>query len=87
MDVPAGLGADWLLVVCPVGKRSLVVASKVWTNHIINLGNKYINFFFFKNDCCIKMPQFAFSFSENPSGTIINQKVVLARLFVRKYRL
>ncbi|XP_072529905.1 snurportin-1 [Salminus brasiliensis] len=28
VDVPADLGADWLLVVCPVGKRSLVVASK-----------------------------------------------------------
>uniref|UniRef100_A0A8B9K272 Snurportin-1 n=1 Tax=Astyanax mexicanus TaxID=7994 RepID=A0A8B9K272_ASTMX len=28
VDVPADLSSDWLLVVCPVGKRSLVVASK-----------------------------------------------------------
>ncbi len=27
---PADLSSDWLMVVCPVGKRSLVVASKVW---------------------------------------------------------
>lgn len=30
VDVPADLSSDWLMVVCPVGKRSLVVASKVW---------------------------------------------------------
>lgn len=28
VDVPSELGRDWLLVVCPVGKRSLIVASK-----------------------------------------------------------
>lgn len=28
VDVPADLSSDWLMVVCPVGKRSLVVASK-----------------------------------------------------------
>ncbi|XP_033823791.1 snurportin-1 [Periophthalmus magnuspinnatus] len=28
VDVPSDLGCDWLLVVCPVGKRSLIVASK-----------------------------------------------------------
>ena len=31
VDVPADLSSDWFLVVCPVGKRSLIVASKVWT--------------------------------------------------------
>lgn len=34
VDVPADLSSDWLVVVCPVGKRCLVVASKVWTNPI-----------------------------------------------------
>lgn len=29
VDVPAELDIDWLMVVCPVGKRSLIVASKV----------------------------------------------------------
>ncbi|KAL6474637.1 hypothetical protein MHYP_G00181980, partial [Metynnis hypsauchen] len=28
VDVPVDLGSDWLLVVCPVGKRALIVASK-----------------------------------------------------------
>ncbi|XP_041966122.1 snurportin-1 isoform X2 [Alosa alosa] len=28
VEVPAELDSDWLLVVCPVGKRSLVIASK-----------------------------------------------------------
>ncbi|KAM6970148.1 snurportin-1 [Aplochiton taeniatus] len=28
VDVPADLDSDWLMVVCPVGKRSLIVASK-----------------------------------------------------------
>uniref|UniRef100_A0A1A8L2U6 Snurportin-1 n=1 Tax=Nothobranchius pienaari TaxID=704102 RepID=A0A1A8L2U6_9TELE len=28
VDVPAELHTDWLMVVCPVGKRSLIVASK-----------------------------------------------------------
>ncbi|KAM6937084.1 snurportin-1 [Xenentodon cancila] len=28
VDVPADLESDWLMVVCPVGKRSLIVASK-----------------------------------------------------------
>uniref|UniRef100_A0A8C6UG81 Snurportin-1 n=1 Tax=Neogobius melanostomus TaxID=47308 RepID=A0A8C6UG81_9GOBI len=28
VDVPSELGRDWLLAVCPVGKRSLIVASK-----------------------------------------------------------
>ncbi|KAG1952421.1 snurportin-1 [Pimephales promelas] len=28
VDIPADLSSDWLMVVCPVGKRSLVVASK-----------------------------------------------------------
>lgn len=31
VDVPSELGTDWLMVVCPVGKRSLIVASKVGT--------------------------------------------------------
>lgn len=29
VDIPVELDTDWLMVVCPVGKRSLVVASKV----------------------------------------------------------
>ena len=29
VDVPSELDTDWLMVVCPVGKRSLIVASKV----------------------------------------------------------
>ena len=29
VDVPTELDTDWLMVVCPVGKRSLIVASKV----------------------------------------------------------
>lgn len=29
VDVPSDLGSEWLMVVCPVGKRSLIVASKV----------------------------------------------------------
>ncbi|MEQ2266665.1 hypothetical protein XENORESO_014638 [Xenotaenia resolanae] len=29
VDVPPDLDTDWLMVVCPVGKRSLIVASKV----------------------------------------------------------
>jgi len=29
VDVPAELDTEWLMVVCPVGKRSLIVASKV----------------------------------------------------------
>ncbi|XP_077425600.1 snurportin-1 [Vanacampus margaritifer] len=28
VDVPAELDSDWLMVVCPVGKRSLIIASK-----------------------------------------------------------
>ncbi|KAG7265339.1 hypothetical protein CRUP_014375 [Coryphaenoides rupestris] len=28
VDVPAELDTEWLMVVCPVGKRSLIVASK-----------------------------------------------------------
>ncbi|XP_035251575.1 snurportin-1 [Anguilla anguilla] len=28
VEVPPDLGTDWLMVVCPVGKRSLVIASK-----------------------------------------------------------
>lgn len=28
VDVPSDLDSDWLMVVCPVGKRSLIVASK-----------------------------------------------------------
>lgn len=31
VDVPSDLVSDWLMVVCPVGKRSLIVASKVTT--------------------------------------------------------
>lgn len=31
VDVPSDLDSDWLMVVCPVGKRSLIVASKVTT--------------------------------------------------------
>lgn len=31
VDIPAELDTDWLMVVCPVGKRSLIVASKVKT--------------------------------------------------------
>lgn len=29
VEVPTELDTDWLMVVCPVGKRSLIVASKV----------------------------------------------------------
>lgn len=29
VDVPAELDTEWLMVVCPVGKRSLIVAFKV----------------------------------------------------------
>lgn len=29
VDVPSELDTEWLVVVCPVGKRSLIVASKV----------------------------------------------------------
>lgn len=29
VDVPSELDTDWLMLVCPVGKRSLIVASKV----------------------------------------------------------
>lgn len=31
VDVPSDLDSDWLMVVCPVGKRSLIIASKVPT--------------------------------------------------------
>lgn len=31
VDVPSDLDSEWLMVVCPVGKRSLIVASKVGT--------------------------------------------------------
>lgn len=31
VDVPSELDTDWLMVVCPMGKRSLIVASKVRT--------------------------------------------------------
>jgi len=31
VDVPPELDTDWVMVVCPVGKRSLIVASKVRT--------------------------------------------------------
>ena len=33
VDVPSELDTDWLMVVCPVGKRSLIVASKVRSSH------------------------------------------------------
>lgn len=33
VDVPSELDTDWLMVVCPVGKRSLIVASKVRSYH------------------------------------------------------
>ena len=29
IDVPSDLGQEWIVVVCPVGKRSLIVASQV----------------------------------------------------------
>lgn len=29
IDVPSDLGQEWIVVVCPVGKRALVVASRV----------------------------------------------------------
>ncbi|KAB5565929.1 hypothetical protein PHYPO_G00247150 [Pangasianodon hypophthalmus] len=38
VDVPADLSADWLLVVCPVGKRSLIVASKGSTSSYTKSG-------------------------------------------------
>ncbi|XP_062859734.1 snurportin-1 [Trichomycterus rosablanca] len=38
VDVPANLSSDWLLVVCPVGKRSLVVASKGCTSSYTKSG-------------------------------------------------
>lgn len=31
VDVPSDLDTDWMMVVCPVGKRSLIVSSKVKT--------------------------------------------------------
>uniref|UniRef100_A0A8C1HE12 Snurportin-1 n=1 Tax=Cyprinus carpio carpio TaxID=630221 RepID=A0A8C1HE12_CYPCA len=38
VDVPADLSSDWLMVVCPVGKRSLVVASKGSTSSYTKSG-------------------------------------------------
>lgn len=38
VDVPADLSSDWLMVVCPVGKRSLVVASKGSTSSFTKSG-------------------------------------------------
>lgn len=32
IDPPCGLEKDWLMVVCPVGKRLLLVANKVSKN-------------------------------------------------------
>lgn len=29
IDVPSDLGQEWIVVVCPVGKRALIVASRV----------------------------------------------------------
>lgn len=29
IDVPSDLGEEWIVVVCPVGKRALIVASRV----------------------------------------------------------
>lgn len=29
IDVPSDLGQEWIVVVCPVGKRALIVASQV----------------------------------------------------------
>lgn len=43
MDVPADLSADWVLVVCPIGKRSLIVASKVWTKHSLMNNDVFLN--------------------------------------------
>lgn len=33
VDVPVDLEQEWVVVVCPVGKRALVVASRVSSNH------------------------------------------------------
>ncbi|XP_027028867.2 snurportin-1 isoform X1 [Tachysurus fulvidraco] len=38
VDIPTELSADWLLVVCPVGKRSLIVASKGSTSSYTKSG-------------------------------------------------
>ncbi|XP_067292784.1 snurportin-1 isoform X1 [Pseudorasbora parva] len=38
VDIPADLSSDWLMVVCPVGKRSLVVASKGSTSSFTKSG-------------------------------------------------
>ncbi|TRZ01545.1 hypothetical protein DNTS_021819 [Danionella cerebrum] len=38
VDVPTDLSSDWLMVVCPVGKRSLVVASKGSTTSFTKSG-------------------------------------------------
>lgn len=38
VDIPADLSSDWLMVVCPVGKRSLVVASKGSTSSYTKSG-------------------------------------------------
>ncbi|XP_014440449.1 snurportin-1 isoform X1 [Tupaia chinensis] len=32
IDVPSDLGQEWIVVVCPVGKRALIVASRGWTS-------------------------------------------------------
>lgn len=33
VDVPVDLEEEWVVVVCPVGKRALVVASRVSSSH------------------------------------------------------
>ncbi|XP_050954968.1 snurportin-1 isoform X2 [Labeo rohita] len=38
VDIPADLSSDWLMVVCPIGKRSLVVASKGSTSSYTKSG-------------------------------------------------
>ncbi len=48
VDIPADLSSDWLMVVCPVGKRSLVVASKVWISFHPSWDQTYTNIQKFK---------------------------------------
>lgn len=44
VDIPADFSTQWLLVVCPVGRRGLVVASKVHsTTYKLNCSKHVMN--------------------------------------------
>lgn len=46
IDVPSDLGQEWIVVVCPVGKKSLIMASRGSTSAYTK--NSYcVNRFFF----------------------------------------